>query len=288
MPANWPVDVRFDRHEADLTVRYTLYMAHKPRKRFGQNFLHDQGVLQRIVDAIYPREGEHLVEIGPGQGALTTRLLPQVGKMDAIELDRDLLGPLQATCAPLGELTLHAADALKFDFCQLQSSPEEKLRVVGNLPYNISSPLLFHLLEQRHCIRDMHFMLQKEVVQRITAQPGSSHYGRLGIMLQYYCETEMLFTVAPGAFFPPPKVDSAVFRLIPYQTLPYPADDEELLSRVVAKAFGQRRKTLRNNLKGMMDADTLNQLGIDPGLRPEQISLPQFVQITNWLAQHRS
>jgi len=258
-------------------------MAHRPRKRFGQNFLHDQGVIQRIIHAIHPQQGERIVEIGPGQGALTTQLLPFIGSMDAVELDRDLLEPLQEKCAPLGQLNLHAADALKFDYCQLCESAEQKLRIVGNLPYNISSPLLFHLMEQRHCIKDMHFMLQKEMVQRITAQPGNKHYGRLGIMLQYFCEAEMLFTVAPGAFFPPPKVDSAVFRLIPYQTLPLQAKDEALLSRVVSISFSQRRKTIRNNLKGLIDEQVLRELEIDPGLRPEQLELAQFVQLANWL-----
>ena len=258
-------------------------MAHRPRKRFGQNFLHDQGVIQRIIHAIHPQQGERIVEIGPGQGALTTQLLPFIGSMDAVELDRDLLEPLQEKCAPLGQLNLHAADALKFDYCQLCESAEQKLRIIGNLPYNISSPLLFHLMEQRHCIKDMHFMLQKEVVQRITAQPGNKHYGRLGIMLQYFCEAEMLFTVAPGAFFPPPKVDSAVFRLIPYQTLPLQAKDEALLSRVVSISFSQRRKTIRNNLKGLIDEQVLRELEIDPGLRPERLELAQFVQLANWL-----
>ncbi|MGD9390887.1 MAG: 16S rRNA (adenine(1518)-N(6)/adenine(1519)-N(6))-dimethyltransferase RsmA, partial [Thioalkalispiraceae bacterium] len=208
---------------------------------------------------------------------------PLLGSMDAVELDRDLLEPLQQKCAPLGTLNLHAADALKFDYCQLCDNQQHKLRIVGNLPYNISSPLLFHLMEQRHCIRDMHFMLQKEVVQRITAQPGSKDYGRLGIMLQYFCEAEMLFSVAPGAFFPPPKVDSAVFRLVPRQTVTCQARDEALLSRVVSMSFSQRRKTIRNNLKGLIDEQVLRELGIDPALRAERLELSQFVQLANWL-----
>lgn len=261
-------------------------MAHRPRKRFGQNFLHDPGVIQRIVNAINPRPGDHLVEIGPGQGALTTQLLPLIDSMDAVELDRDLIEPLQGKCAPLGQLRLHAADALKFDYCQLCEPADQKLRIVGNLPYNISSPLLFHLMEQRQCITDMHFMLQKEVVQRITAPPGNGHYGRLSIMLQYYCEAEMLFTVAPGAFFPPPKVDSAVFRLTPHKTPPVLAHNEELLSRIVSMSFSQRRKTIRNNLKVIINEDVLRELGIDPGLRPERLELHQYVQLANWLYEN--
>lgn len=261
-------------------------MAHKPRKRFGQNFLHDQNVIQRIVNAIAPQQGDHIVEIGPGQGALTSQLLPVVGSMDAVELDRDLLEPLQQTCASLGQLTIHSADALKFDFCSLTANNKPRLRVVGNLPYNISTPLLFHLMEQRHCIKDMHFMLQKEVVDRITAQPGNGQYGRLGIMLQYYCQAERLFTVPPGAFFPPPKVDSAVFRLTPHAKPAYPAKDEALLSRIVSLSFSQRRKTIRNNLKGTIDESVLTELGIDPGLRPERLELEQFVKLANWLADN--
>ena len=256
-------------------------MAHKPRKRFGQNFLHDQNVIQRIVNAIAPKQGERIVEIGPGQGALTKELLSLIEKMDAVELDRVLIEPLQQTCAPLGQLTIHAADALKFDFCSLPENSEQKLRVVGNLPYNISTPLLFHLMEQRHCIKDMHFMLQKEVVDRITAQPGNGQYGRLGIMLQYYCQAEHLFNVPPGAFFPPPKVDSAVFRLTPHDKPAFPTKDEALLSRIVSMSFSQRRKTIRNNLKGTIDESVLVQLGIDPGLRPERLELSQFVSLAN-------
>lgn len=263
-------------------------MAHKPRKRFGQNFLHDENVIQRIVNAIAPQQGEHLVEIGPGQGALTKQLLPLVGKMDAIELDRDLLEPLQQTCASLGQLIIHSADALKFDFCSLLHTKEHKLRIVGNLPYNISTPLLFHLMEQRHCIQDMHFMLQKEVVERITAKPGNGQYGRLGIMLQYYCQAEQLFIVSPGAFFPPPRVDSAVFRLTPHSTPPFTAKDEKLLSQIVGQSFSQRRKTIRNNLKGVIEESVLLELDIDPGLRPERLELEQFVKLANWLADNKT
>ena len=260
---------------------------HRARKRFGQNFLHDQTVIQRIIHAINPKPNEHIVEIGPGKGALTKELLPLVGQMDAVELDRDLLEPLQETCQSLGQLTIHAADALKFDFCSLADNGKQKLRIVGNLPYNISTPLLFHLMEQRHCIADMHFMLQKEVVERITARPGNRQYGRLSIMLQYYCHAEHLFNVSPGAFYPPPKVDSAVFRLTPITTPSLTVVDEALLSRVVSLSFSQRRKTIRNNLKGTIDEVVLTELGIDPGLRPEKLELEQFVSLANWLSAHQ-
>lgn len=256
-------------------------MEHQPRKRFGQNFLHDEGVIQRIVNAIAPHPGEHLVEIGPGQGALTRYLLPIVGRMDAVELDRDLIPILERELGGLGELHVHNQDALKFDFCSLGAG--EKLRVVGNLPYNISTPLLFHLLEQRHCIHDMHFMLQKEVVDRMAAGPGESAYGRLGIMIQLYCQVERLFVVRPGAFFPPPKVDSAIVRLRPLPQLSVSVDDEANFALVVKQAFGQRRKTLRNNLKGLISAEQLQALDIDPGLRAETLSLAQFASISNLL-----
>jgi len=258
-------------------------MNHRPRKRFGQNFLHDQNVIRGIVAAIHPQAGERLVEIGPGLGALTEPLLAVLGEMDAVELDRDLVPRLQQQFA--GALRTHNADALKFDFCSLLAEGGEKLRVAGNLPYNISTPLIFHLLEQSHCIRDMHFMLQKEVVNRLAANPGGGDYGRLSVMVQYRCQVEKLFTVPPGAFNPPPKVDSAIVRLTPYAEPPYPADDEKLLGRVVTQAFGQRRKTLRNNMKGLLDAAAIEALGIDPGCRPETLSLEQFVALANAVAE---
>lgn len=197
-------------------------MSHQARKRFGQHFLHDPAVIQRIIHAINPRTDEHLVEIGPGQGAMTTHLLAACGKLDVIELDRDLAPILERQFGEDPRFHLHQGDALKFPFCELLEAgePDRKLRVTGNLPYNISTPLMFHLMEHRHCIEDMHFMLQKEVVERIVAQPGDKHYGRLGIMLSYYCQSENLMSIGPGAFQPPPKVDSAIVRLVPYQTPP--------------------------------------------------------------------
>lgn len=258
---------------------------HKARKRFGQNFLHDQGVIGRIIRAINPQPGQHLVEIGPGLGALTEELLEACeGRLDAVELDRDLIPVLRTQFFRYADsFTIHEADALKFDFASLKQD-ERPLRIVGNLPYNISTPLIFHLLSFNGLIQDMHFMLQKEVVDRLAAAPGDSHYGRLGIMAQYYCQVEPLFVVPPGAFSPAPKVDSAIVRLVPHTELPTPAKDVEMLQTVVRTAFGQRRKTLRNNLKTLIDAERLEQLGIDPGLRPERLTLEQFVSISDALS----
>lgn len=260
---------------------------HKAKKRFGQNFLHDQGVIHGIVAAIRPREGEHLVEIGPGMGAMTEPLLEGCKAMDAIELDRDLIPGLRVQFAVQGGLTLHNADALKFDFCSL-AADGRPLRVVGNLPYNISTPLIFRLIEQSHCIRDMHFMLQQEVVNRLAAAPGGGDYGRLSIMVQYHCQVEKLFTVPPEAFNPPPKVHSAIVRLTPYATPPVPAKDEKLLAQLVTQAFQQRRKTLRNNMKKLLDAGTIEALGIDPGRRPETLSLEEFVQLADALYEQQA
>lgn len=257
-------------------------MKHRPRKRFGQNFLHDPGVIRGIVAAIHPQQGEKLVEIGPGLGALTEPLLELLGEMDVVELDRDLIPHLQQRFASAGELRIHSSDALKFDFFSLLVTPAEtQLRVVGNLPYNISTPLIFHLLEQAQCIQDMHFMLQKEVVERLAAPPGGGDYGRLSVMVQYRCRVEKLFSVPPGAFNPPPKVHSAIVRLTPYRKLPWPARDERVFARVVAQAFAQRRKTLRNNMKKLLDVAAIEALGIDPGCRPETLGLEQFVALAN-------
>ena len=258
-------------------------MNHRPRKRFGQNFLHDPGVIRGIVAAIHPKPGERLAEIGPGLGALTAPLLEALGRLDVIELDRDLIPHLQQQFATAGELHIHNTDALKFDFCSLVTEGG-RLRVVGNLPYNISTPLIFHLLENASCIHDMHFMLQKEVVDRLAAGPGCGDYGRLGIMVQYHCRVEQLFTVPPGAFNPPPKVYSAIVRLTPYEEKPVSVKNEACLSRLVAQAFGQRRKTLRNNLKPLLDSATIEALGIDPGRRPETLSLTEFALLADALA----
>lgn len=256
---------------------------HRARKRFGQNFLHDPAIIRDIIHAVHPLAGQHLVEIGPGKGALTRYLLEACGSLDVIELDRDLIPLLQENCSSLGELRIHSADALKFDFSALAEA-EQKLRIVGNLPYNISTPLIFHLLEQIESIEDMHFMLQKEVVDRLAAQPGSKDYGRLGIMVQYYCRVEKLFGVPPGSFTPPPKVHSAVVRLTPHATPPVDVQDVSALSRVVSQAFSQRRKTLRNTLKKLLDSDTIIACDIDPSRRPETLDLSEYARLANALA----
>ncbi len=249
---------------------------HRPRKRFGQNFLHDPGVIGRIVTAIGPRPGDRMVEIGPGLGALTRPLLEALGELDAVELDRDLVAELHN----LPGLRIHQADALRFDFCALAG--DDKLRVVGNLPYNISTPLLFHLLDQAECISDMHFMLQKEVVDRLAAPPGGGDYGRLSVMVQYRCRVERVLTVSPGAFNPPPKVESAVVRLVPHESPPVEADPASL-REVVTRAFAHRRKTLRNNLKGFIPAEQIEAAGIDPGRRAETLSLGEFARLAAML-----
>jgi 16S rRNA (adenine1518-N6/adenine1519-N6)-dimethyltransferase len=253
-------------------------LSHRPRKRFGQNFLHDQSVIAQILDHVDPRPGEHLVEIGPGQGALTLGLLERVGEADAIELDRDLVEPLARRCAGTGTLRVHQADALTFDFRGLVRDGQ-RLRLVGNLPYNISTPLLFHLLEQADVMADMHFMLQKEVVDRMAAGPGSKTYGRLSVVLQGLCRVDPLFEIGPASFRPPPKVMSSVVRLTPLAEPRVVAARQAAFSAFVATAFGQRRKTLRNNLKGLLDAEAIAAMGIDPGARPETLSLDDFLRL---------
>lgn len=260
-------------------------MNHRPRKRFGQNFLQDEHIIHNILHGINARPGERVVEIGPGLGALTQGLLDATeGKLDVIELDRDLAGIMKTRFFNYPELTIHQSDALKFNFSSLVSS-QKKLRIVGNLPYNISTPLIFHLLTFASQVQDMHFMLQKEVVQRMAASVGDNAYGRLGIMVQYYCKVDSLFHVPPTAFHPAPKVDSAVVRLSPYQELPVPAKDVEQLKVVVRTAFGQRRKTIRNTLKELISGSQLEQLGIDPGLRAEKLTLHNFVSISDNLTK---
>jgi 16S rRNA (adenine1518-N6/adenine1519-N6)-dimethyltransferase len=259
---------------------------HRARKRFGQNFLHDAGVIDRILRAIRAKPGEHLLEIGPGQGALTEGLLGSGAQLDVIELDLDLIPILQSRFGSLPNFRLNQGDALKFDFHQLGAEPHS-LRVVGNLPYNISTPLIFHLLANAGLIRDMHFMLQKEVVERMAAEPGGGDWGRLSIMVQYHCRVEHLFNVGPGAFNPPPKVDSAIVRLVPHTELPCPARDHRLLEVVVREAFNQRRKTLRNTLKGLLSAAQIEAAGVDGSLRPEQLDLAAFVRLADALADQQ-
>ncbi|MEL0029030.1 MAG: 16S rRNA (adenine(1518)-N(6)/adenine(1519)-N(6))-dimethyltransferase RsmA, partial [Perlucidibaca sp.] len=216
---------------------------HLARKRFGQNFLSDDRVIHQIVAGFQAAPGQNVVEIGPGLGALTKVLLPALGRLQVVELDRDLAARLPQTLAGLGELVIHEGDALQFDFARLGTPGQADLRVIGNLPYNISTPLIFHLLGHSGVIRDMHFMLQKEVIDRLCAEPGSNDYGRLTIMTQYRCRAEWLFDVPPEAFSPPPKVTSAIVRLTPHATLPHPCRDERLLGEIVTAAFTMRRKT---------------------------------------------
>lgn len=265
-------------------------MGHIPRKRFGQNFLQDQGVIYDIVACINPQPGEPLVEIGPGLAALTEPLMTRVGHLHVVEIDRDIVTHLVQRFKP-EQLTIHHEDALKFDFGALAAhiAPGSRIRLAGNLPYNISTPLLFHLAEFGSSIADMHFMLQKEVVDRIAAEPGTADYGRLSIMLQVRFATEHMLDVPPGAFYPPPKVDSAVIRLIPWPTPPWPVDDMPTLEKLVLKSFAARRKTLRNNLRGVVDDAELAGVDIDAGMRPEQITVEQYVRLANWMfAQKRA
>jgi 16S rRNA (adenine1518-N6/adenine1519-N6)-dimethyltransferase len=254
--------------------------SHRARKRFGQNFLQDPGVINRIVGAIHPQPEQHLVEIGPGQGALTDQLSASSCQLDVIELDRDLIPGLLAAFSINPNFKLHSADALKFDYAALVGDGQP-LRVVGNLPYNISTPLIFKLLESAPIIQDMHFMLQLEVVNRLAAEPGNKNWGRLGIMTQYLCEVESLFDVPPESFNPPPKVQSAIVRLTPRQTMPWPECSRSSLATIVRSAFAQRRKTLRNNLKGLIDDTALGALDIDPGCRAETLEITDFIAIAN-------
>jgi len=257
-------------------------MAHRPRKRFGQHFLHDPHVIARTVESLNPRPQDTVVEIGPGKGVLTRALIGRAGHVHAVELDRDLIAYLREHFSA-SEATVHEADALRFDFCQLARN-DEKLRLVGNLPYNISTPLLFHLIKQLGCIADMHFMLQKEVVNRLGASPGGKDYGRLSVMVQWHCEVAPLFDVAPGAFAPPPKVRSAVVRLKPRATPLATINDPAVFERVVRTAFSHRRKTLRNALREVADETQLRAAEVDPEVRPERLTVAQFAAIANQVA----
>jgi 16S rRNA (adenine1518-N6/adenine1519-N6)-dimethyltransferase len=255
---------------------------HKARKRFGQNFLIDHGVIRDIVRAVHPKKDDQIVEIGPGKGAITQLLADGCDNINVIELDRDLVPWLKVKFEKHPGFQLFQADALQFDFAQLIKN-NQPLRIVGNLPYNISTPLIFHLLTYSTQVSDMHFMLQKEVVKRMAAQAGDSAYGRLGIMVQYYCAVENLFEVPPTAFDPAPKVDSAIVRLMPYKELPYPAINIKTLETLVNVAFQQRRKTLRNSLKQLLGPEIIEQLPIDTSARAEEISLSEFVATSNLL-----
>ena len=253
---------------------------HIPRRRFGQHFLVDPRYVERIVDAVAPRADDNIVEIGPGLAALTSRLIERAGRITAIEIDRDLVARLRSAYSTT-QLTLHQADALAFDFAAVGSA----LRVVGNLPYNISSPLLFHLVSFDARLRDVHVMLQREVVARMTAVPATADYGRLTIMLQSTFAIERLFVIPPGAFRPAPKVDSAFVRLTPLHDGKPPIADHSLFDRIVAAAFGQRRKTLRNALAAICDEAALREANIDPGARGETLGVADFVRLANALAR---
>lgn len=256
--------------------------SHKARKRFGQNFLVNHGIIRDIVRAVHPQRDDRIVEIGPGKGAITELLAAACDHLSVIELDRDLVPWLKVKFESHPHFQLFQADALKFDFTQLIDAAKP-LRIVGNLPYNISTPLIFHLLSYANKVQDMHFMLQKEVVKRMAAEPGTGAYGRLGIMVQYYCAVENLFDVPPESFDPAPKVDSAIVRLVPHAQLPVVANNMKTFETLVNVAFQQRRKTLRNSLKPLLTAEQLDILPVDLNLRPENISVADYVSISNLL-----
>ena len=257
-------------------------MEHRARKRFGQNFLTDPNTVRRIIEAVRPGPTDTVVEIGPGLGALTEPLLAVLPRLHVVEIDRDLIARLRQRHDP-DRLVIHEGDALAFDFAALG----EQLKVVGNLPYNISTPLLFHLAGFAAQVREMTFMLQKEVVMRMVVEPGGGDYGRLSVMLQYRFDMLRLFDVPPGAFRPAPKVTSSIVRMVPKPTESLTAVDADLLGEIVTAAFGQRRKTLRNTLKAIVAAGALEALGIDPGLRAERLTLADFVAISNHVAAQR-
>ncbi|PZP59878.1 MAG: 16S rRNA (adenine(1518)-N(6)/adenine(1519)-N(6))-dimethyltransferase [Pseudoxanthomonas spadix] len=257
----------------------TPHFSAPAKKSLGQHFLHERHYIDRIVQAVDPKPGDTLVEIGPGQGAITFPLLRRHGALTAIEFDRDLIAPLTAAAQGVGELTIIHRDVLSVDFTELAAG--RTLRLVGNLPYNLSSPILFHALDHAASIADMHFMLQKEVVDRMAAGPGSKVYGRLSVMLQAYCEVTPLFVVPPGAFSPPPKVDSAVVRLVPRDPARIEVRDPKRLEAVVRAAFGQRRKTLRNALSGVCEVTQIEAAGIRPDARAEQVAVRDFIALAN-------
>jgi 16S rRNA (adenine1518-N6/adenine1519-N6)-dimethyltransferase len=259
-------------------------MKHIAKKRFGQNFLTDQSVITSLIAAISPEPNDLMVEIGPGLGALTKPLLQKLKLLHVVEVDRDIIAWMKTEYSKPAyannALNIHNADALKFDFTSLG----ENLRVTGNLPYNISTPILFHLLDNVSHICDMHFMLQKEVVERMVAAPSTPAYGRLSVMLQYHLQMDYLITVPPEAFEPAPKVESAFVRCIPHASLPFTAKNEAIFAKVVLAAFGQRRKTLRNTLKGLVEDDGFTALNISSQLRAENLSVADFVTIANYLS----
>ena len=259
---------------------------HKHRKRFGQHFLASEAIIERIVDTIHPKEHQHFIEIGPGQGALTKHLIDACPKLQLIEIDRDLVKDLKVLLIDKPEITIHEQDVLTTDFATLCPA-NDKLRLIGNLPYNISTPLLFHLFKQPQVIQDMTFMFQREVVVRLNAEPGNKDYGRLSVMAQYHCKIDYCFDVPAEAFDPPPKVESAIVRLTPHSEKTHGAEDELLFASVVKTAFLQRRKTLRNALKEVATAEDFEQANILPTQRPETLSVADFVRLSNLIHARR-
>ena len=257
---------------------------HFARKRFGQHFLRDANIVHRIILAFAPEADHDILEIGPGDGVLTRELAPCVRRLHAVEIDRDLAAALEREFSHQTNVTIHNTDALDFDIGPLMEGGR-KLRLIGNLPYNVSTPILFHLLGQTRYIHDMCFMLQKEVVERLTASPGTKAYGRLSVMIQWRCRAQRLFMVPPGAFRPPPKVDSMVVRLEPYAIPPVAVADEPAFASVIAAAFAARRKTLRNALAGMISSEELHAAGIDPVRRGETLTLAEFAALGNTLVE---
>jgi len=261
------------------------HLGHQAKKRFGQNFLHNEAIISDIVDAINPEPEENLIEIGPGLGALTEPVIERAGKLSVVELDRDLAHRLRHHPFLAPHITIYEQDALKFDFAQL-ASEEKPLRIFGNLPYNISTPLIFHLLTFKDKVKDMHFMLQKEVVQRMASGPDCKAYGRLSIMTQYQCQVIPVMEIGPEAFKPAPKVDSAIVRLIPHKEIKNPVKNIKDLNTVCLAAFNQRRKTIRNSFKKIISAEQLAHLEIDASLRPENLSLNDYIKLANFLADN--
>ena len=262
------------------------HLGHTARKRFGQNFLHDDQIIQSIVAAINPQANDFLIEIGPGLGALTEPVAEQIEHLTVIELDRDLAERLRHHPFLHQKLTVIEQDVMRFDFQQLAQQADKPLRIFGNLPYNISTPLMFHLFQYHDVVQDMHFMLQKEVVNRLCAGPNSKAYGRLTIMAQYFCQVIPVLEVPPSAFKPAPKVDSAVVRLVPHKVLPYPVKDLYWLNRVRTQAFNQRRKTLRNSLMDLFTAEQLVELEIKLTDRAENLTIADYARLANWLADN--
>ncbi|VAX01307.1 SSU rRNA (adenine(1518)-N(6)/adenine(1519)-N(6))-dimethyltransferase [hydrothermal vent metagenome] len=261
---------------------------YKARKRFGQNFLTDESIIQNIIHSIYPKSEQTIIEIGPGLGAITVPLLKLNQTLTVIELDRDIIPKLQENCKTSGELNIIQADVLTVKLNELELDKKQDIRIIGNLPYNISTPILFHLMSQLSLIKDMHFMLQKEVVDRMAAPPGSKTYGRLSVMLQYFCKIESLFTIPPEAFSPAPKVTSALVRLTPYKKLPVEVLNIKDFSQLVTSAFSQRRKTLRNSIKKLLDSTQIEHCNIKPTIRPEQLSINDFAVLSNCYTNNRT